>query len=196
MKVTCTADQGCLNAVCIDNPCKAAEDAKSSAGCDYWALKTALRPQADGACFASFVANTWAKNVHLSVTYDGAALDPATFAYIPKIDAGRRRQLQRLTTRWVVCLQEKSRSCFSRGTRKASVSSIVRSPRRLPIETGFSGTGIGKAFHITADYPVTAYQMVPFKRRNVRQVTSATLLAPNKCLGHQLHCDQRVQGDS
>src|SRR4051812_36410117 len=30
----CTVDQGCANGMCIDNPCTAAEQSKSSYGCD------------------------------------------------------------------------------------------------------------------------------------------------------------------
>ena len=54
----CSVDQGCANATCIDDPCKAAELSKSSYGCDYWALKTAQTQAANGACFAAFIANT------------------------------------------------------------------------------------------------------------------------------------------
>jgi hypothetical protein len=44
-----SADQGCFNHACIDNPCQAAEESRSSLGCDYWALKTAQRAEAPGA---------------------------------------------------------------------------------------------------------------------------------------------------
>lgn len=181
VKTKCTADQGCLNGKCSDNPCKAAEDAKSSAGCDYWALKTALRPQADGACFAAFVTNTWAKNVHLNVTYDGAALDPATFAYIPKIDAGGAVNYTPYSAAAGLPPGEVAILFLSRYSEGVSVIDCPK-PAALPNETGFSGTGIGKAFHITADYPVTAYQMVPFNG-GTAAVTSATLLLPTSAWG-------------
>ena len=83
VQTTCTSDQGCANGTCIANPCMAAEVSKSSYGCEYYALKTAQRPEADGACFAAFVANTWSKPVHLQVEYGGQMLDPSTFAGIP-----------------------------------------------------------------------------------------------------------------
>lgn len=181
VKVACSPDQGCLNGECINDPCKAAEDAKSSAGCDYWALKTALRPQADGACFAAFVANTWAKNVHINVAYDGAALDPATFAYIPSIDAGGLVTYTPYDAVAGLPPGEVAILFLSRYSEGVSVIDCPK-PAALGLETGFSGTGIGKAFHITADYPVTAYQMVPFNG-GTAAVTSATLLLPTSAWG-------------
>ncbi|MBK9258753.1 MAG: IgGFc-binding protein [Polyangiaceae bacterium] len=177
----CTADQGCLNGACIDNPCKAAEEAKSSAGCDYWALKTALRSTTSGACFAAFVANTWEKSVHINVAYDGSALDPAAFAYIPTIGAGGvvnyapYDPVAGLPPGAVAIL------FLSRYSMGGSVIDCPK-PAALGLETGFSGTGIGKAFHITTDYPVTAYQMVPFNG-GTAAVTSATLLLPTSAWG-------------
>jgi len=79
---TCGAEEGCVGGKCIPNPCAAAEASQSSYGCDYWALKTALRPQADGACFAAFVTNTWAKPVHIQVERGGQKL-PDGFIYVP-----------------------------------------------------------------------------------------------------------------
>src|SRR5688572_12670924 len=39
---TCPDDKGCFSAKCDKDPCEAAELSKSSYGCEYWALKTAL----------------------------------------------------------------------------------------------------------------------------------------------------------
>jgi hypothetical protein len=177
----CTADEGCLNGECIADPCKAAEGAKSSAGCDYWALKTALRPQADGACFAAFVANTWAKSVHINVAYDGGALDPAAFAYIPTIDAGGVVNYNPYDPVAGLPPGQVAILFLSRYSEGVSVIDCPK-PAALGVETGFSGTGIGKAFHITTDYPVTAYQMVPFNG-GTAAVTSATLLLPTSAWG-------------
>jgi len=172
----CTADQGCANATCIDNPCLAAEQTKSSYGCDYWALKTALRPQADGACFAAFVANTWAKNAHLQVAYDGQSLDPATFAYIPSIGANGTIQYNPYNANTGIPQGEVAILFLSRFSGGGSVVDCPK-PAALDLETGFPGTGVGKAFHITSDYPVVAYQIVPFNG-GTAAVTSATLLLP------------------
>ncbi|HSO00611.1 MAG TPA: hypothetical protein VLS89_20105, partial [Candidatus Nanopelagicales bacterium] len=81
----CTADQGCANAQCIDNPCEAAIQSKSSYGCEFWAVKTALGANASGACFAAFVANTWEKPILITVERNGASLNVANFARIPVV---------------------------------------------------------------------------------------------------------------
>lgn len=177
----CTPDEGCLNAVCIPDPCKAAEGAKSSAGCDYWALKTALRPQADGACFAAFVTNTWEKPVHINVGYDGSALNPGTFAYIPSIDGSGGVTYTPYDPIGGLPPGQVAILFLSRYSEGVSVIDCPK-PAALGLETGFSGTGIGKGFHITTDYPVTAYQMVPFNG-GTAAVTSATLLLPTSAWG-------------
>ena len=81
---TCMSDKGCYNAACDKNPCEAAELSRSSYGCEYWALKTALLDEAKGACFAAYVANTWSTPVKINVDYAGQVLDVAKFAYVPK----------------------------------------------------------------------------------------------------------------
>lgn len=179
---TCTADEGCLNGACVQDPCKAAEEGKSSLACDYWAVKTALRPQQDGACFAAFVANTWAKNVHLNVAYDGAALDPATFAYIPTVAAGGVVNYKPYDAVGGLPPGEVAILFLSRNPAGGGSVPDCPKPAAKSIETGFSGTGIGKAFHITTDYPVTAYQMVPFGG-GTAAVTAATLLLPTSAWG-------------
>jgi hypothetical protein len=181
VKKQCTADQACANAECIDDPCKAAAVSQSSLGCDYWALKTALRPQADGACFAAFVANTWAKPVHLDVSYDGNTLNPATFAYTTTIDANGNVAYTAYDAVAGLAPGEVAILFLSRYSQGVSVIDCPK-PAALDIETGFSSTGRGKAFHITADYPVVAYQMVPFNG-GTAAVTSASLLLPTSAWG-------------
>jgi hypothetical protein len=175
MITPCTVDQGCSNAACIDNPCKAAEESRSSYGCDYWALKTAQRPQADGACFAAFVTNTWGKPVHLKVDRGGVDLAPETFTYIPSgqgqtitytpYDAAKGLAVGQVAILFLA--------------RKNAGGSVVNCPKpaAMSTEAGVVGTGRGSAFHITADYPVVAYQIDPYGGGQAA-ITSATLLLP------------------
>lgn len=79
----CGGDQACLAGVCGDDPCGAAEAAKSSYGCDYWAVKPDLISAAFGACFGAYVANTWSVPVHIDVSRDGQDLGHA-FIVIPQ----------------------------------------------------------------------------------------------------------------
>jgi hypothetical protein len=176
----CDVTQGCANGVCVDGPCMAAEVSKSSYGCDYWALKTAQRTQADGACFVAFVANTWGAPVHLAVERDGKALDPTQFAAMPQgqgkmltytpYDAAAGIPVGQVAILFL--------SRFSGG----SVANCPVAPS-TSAETGVSfddtgnATGVGQAFHIGTDYPVVVYQMTPYGG-GTAGVTSATLLLP------------------
>ena len=170
----CSAEEGCANGKCIPDPCAAAEASRSSYGCDYWALKTALRPQADGACFAAFVTNTWSRPVHIQVERGGQAL-PDGFIYVPvmqgmALDYAPYDPVGGLPVGQVAILFL-ARSPFG--------GSVVDCPRPAAIgkEVGVSGTGLGEAFHITTDYPVVSYQIVPYGGAQ-SYVTSATLLLP------------------
>jgi IgGFc binding protein len=171
---TCTADQGCANGQCIADPCQAAEVSKSSYGCDYWALKTALRPQADGACFAAFVANTWGKPVHIQVDRGGQKL-PDGFAYIPE-SVGQTIKYVPYDPAAGLAVGQVAVLFLSRNPFGGSVVDCPV-PAAVSEDTGVVGTGRGKAFHISTDYPVVAYQIVPYGGAQA-YVTSATLLLP------------------
>jgi hypothetical protein len=178
VQTACTPEQGCANGTCIDNPCMAAEVSKSSYGCDYWALKTAQRPEADGACFAAFVANTWSLPVHLKVEYDGQALDPTMFAGIPQ-GQGQSLTYQPYDATAGIPVGQVAIVFLSRSSKGGN---LVNCPMTAAIngaagETGVAGTGLGNAFHITSDYPVVAYQMTPYGGGQAA-VTGATLLLP------------------
>jgi len=170
----CTVDQGCANGQCIDNPCKAAELSKSSYGCDYWALKTALRPQADGACFAAFIANTWEKPVKITVERNGQTLPVANFARIPQ-GQGQAITYAPYDANAGLGIGEMAILFLSRDPNGNVVN--CPAPAALAQETGVTGTGIGQAFHISTDYPVVAYQILPYGGGQAG-VTSATLLLP------------------
>lgn len=169
----CTSDQGCHNAECIDDPCTAAELSKSSYGCDYWALKTGLLEEAKGACFAAFVANTWSTPVQINVEYDGQSL-PVDFAYIPK------GQGDAIT-------YEPYDPAAGLGVGEVAILFLARNqfgfvidcpePAAISGEVGVEGTGRGKAFHITTDRPVVAYQILPYGG-GPSAFSSATLLLP------------------
>lgn len=171
----CGDEQGCANGECIDDPCEAAELSKSSYGCDYWALKTALRPQADGACFAVFVANTWAKPVHLTVERDGQPLPVSDFAGIP-VGQGPALTYEPYDEATGLPPGKVAVLFLSRALLGGSVVECPV-PAAISEETGVSGTGRGAAFHIQSDYPVVAYQISPYGGAQA-YVTSATLLLP------------------
>jgi hypothetical protein len=171
---TCPADKGCYNAGCELDPCQAAEKSRSSYGCEYWALKTALLNEAKGACFAAYVANTWSTPVKISVDYDGKPLDVAKFAYVPK---GQGSSITYEPYDAVNGLSVGEVAILFLARNKLGFVVNCPKPAAIDTEVGVSNTGMGKAFHITTDVPVVAYQILPYGG-GPSAFTSATLLLP------------------
>jgi len=172
---TCTGDQGCANGACIGDPCQAAEVSKSSYGCDYWSLKTELIGEGAGACFAAFVANTWSTPVHLQVEYQGQQLPVANFTRIPQ---GQGQGLTYAPYDPAAGLPpgEVAILFLSQGP-GGSFMPACPVPAALAEEAAVTGTGLGDAFHLTADRPIVAYQILPYGGGS-SAATSATLLLP------------------
>ncbi|MGK4006077.1 IgGFc-binding protein [Sorangium sp. So ce1036] len=175
---TCGPDEGCVNAECVPGPCEAAKRSKSSYGCDYWALKPALLTESSGACFAAFIANTWEKPVHIKVERDGVELPIASFAGIPsgqgQVEFEPYDEVNGLGVGQIAMLFLSRRNIAGAGLPACPLPPAFSGATG---ETGVAGTGIGSAFHITTDYPVVAYQIVPYGGSE-SAVTSASLLLP------------------
>ena len=159
--------------------CEAAALLKRSDGCDFWAVKTQLLKEADGACFAAFIANTGDEPAHIALEFNGQSLPVAPHTRIP---VGQGLDLQFTPYDAVAGLPvgEVAIIFLSRGPGthpKCPVPSAA-----VPFETQVVGTGRGQAFHITSDVPVAAYQTLPFGGGSAA-VTSATLLLPTSVWG-------------
>lgn len=186
---TCTPSamyQTCKGSSCVnDDPCTVAQESRSSYGCDYWAIKTAQRAQADGSCFAAVVANAWSKPMKIAVSYDGATIDHKTtpFAYIPKAQ-GQNITYQPYDPDSGLPVGEVAILFLSQA--KNGTTPCPRFPALNNVETGVvrvgggvnAETGRAKAFHITTDSPAVAYQISPYGG-GAAAVTAATLLIPS-----------------
>jgi hypothetical protein len=176
---TCADGMTCAFGTCTSDPCQAAQKSGSSIGCDFWALKTDVIFQGQGACFAAFLANTWSTPAHIQVERDGQML-PATAIKIPK-GQGFNLTYENYDPAVGLPPGEVAILFLSRGPGLFIIPDCPV-PAALPVETGVAGTGIGKAFHITTDTPVVAYQMLPFGG-GASAMTSATLLLPTGVWG-------------
>lgn len=174
----CDSDKGCSNGKCTEDPCAAAEKAQSSFGCDYYALKTGLLPQADGACFAAFIANTWSVPVKINVEYDGMSL-PMDFAYVP---TGQGSSITYMPYDQATGLGPGEVAVLFLARNQFGFVVDCPKPAAISDEVGVADTGIGKAFHITTDYPVVAYQILPYGG-GPSAFSSATLLFPTSAWG-------------
>jgi hypothetical protein len=171
---TCTNGTYCVDAECVAmTPCEAAELLKGSEGCEYWAVKSELIAEGDGSCFAAFVANTWDQPVHISVEYGGQQLPIANFARIP---SGQGQNI----------VYQPYDANAGLPPNEVAILFLSRGPGGFPVcpagpgvaqETHVYGTGFGQAFRISTDFPVAAYQMLPYGGGSVA-ATSATLLLP------------------
>jgi hypothetical protein len=169
----CSADTACLAGECSPDVCGAANAAKSSYGCDYWALKPDIISEVRGACFAAFVANTWSSPVHINVEYDGKPLS-GEFIRIPQ---GQGASLTYSPYDPVQGLPVGEVAALFLAHDSQGQGLKCPFPPAVDAPSGVIGTGFGSAFHITTDRPVVAYSIMPFGGASA-QATSASLLLP------------------
>jgi hypothetical protein len=168
--------------------CEQASQTKSSVGCEYYALHMDGTFAAKNACFVTFVSNTFDLPVHLDVSFDGKALDASTFVKIPR-GTGRAIKYDDFDSN--AGLQPGDVGIlFLAGPPDPGTPTPedVNTPVPCPVAPALStltqihGTGIGRAFRIRTDYPVVAYQMLPYGGGGAA-VTGATLLMPTTAYG-------------
>ncbi len=175
----CPDDQGCGGSSCVP-ACDSATANRSTFGCDYYAVDPDIIPEAAGACFAAFVANTWTTPVTLTADWGGAPLSIANAARIPS-GAGQSLSYKALTggklqPGEVAIIFLNRFGSGGLGQFNFNCPSGV-TPGVTNADGATHGTGIGKAFHITSDRPVVAYDIFPFGGGQ-SAATSATLLIP------------------
>ena len=171
---TCPADQGCGAQGCVP-ACQAAQENKSTIGCDYYAIDAPSIEVAQGSCFAAFITNTWTSPVTIAVERAGQTFDASTFARVPS-GSGQSLTYAPLTNGMLdpgqvaIVFLAGGQSSFA--------------PCPAGITTAISGfdpaqndTGIGAAFHLTTSAPVVAYDIFPYGGGQ-SAATSATLLLP------------------
>ncbi|MFO0546887.1 MAG: IgGFc-binding protein [Polyangiaceae bacterium] len=168
----CDPNQGCAGGMCIDDPCEAARQSKSSYGCDYWALKTDIISDGSGACFAAFIANTWDTPVHITADRGGQPISPSSIA----IPNGQGMGLTYTPYDPNAGLAPGEVAILFLSREDGFLPACPVAPA-LSGNSGIVGTGLGTAFHITTDRPIVAYQILPYGGGS-SAATSATLLLP------------------
>jgi len=170
----CGQGSYCVDGGCVPlSPCEAAKLFKGSEGCEYYAVKSELISDAAGSCFAAFVANTSDSPVKLTVEYAGQTLNVADFTRIPQ-GQGQNIVYQPYDANVGLPVGEVAILFLSRGP---GGFPNCPAPAGIQQETHVVGTGLGQAFRIATDFPVAAYQMLPYGGGSVA-ATSATLLLP------------------
>jgi IgGFc binding protein len=176
VKQTCLADNGCdIQTVTCINACAAAEGAKRSIGCEYYAVfMDQLNPDS---CFAVFVANTWDTSAHLTVERDGVDMPVENFTYLTQ---GQGPALTYVALGANGLSPGKVAIMFLAGPDGTPAQDNPVCPKPSAVPNGamlFNKSGIGKAFKITSDVPVVAYQINPYGG-GYAAVTGSSLLLP------------------
>jgi hypothetical protein len=170
--------------------CESAQQARSSVGCEYYAIHMDGLFGANNGCFVAFVANTSTSSAHVDVTFAGEALDLASVAKIPRgsgraITYGDYDPTAGLPPGEVAVLFLAGPPDPIPADQEADqpANPNLQTPIRCPVAparstlTQIHGTGISNAFRIRTDNPVVAYQMLPYGG-GYAAVTGATLLLP------------------
>lgn len=174
--VACPPDQGCAKGKCVP-ACDAAAESKGSLGCKYRVATPGFYTSYASPCFAVFVANAWSESAQLEVERDGTTYDVTKF--------GRIAEPGQPETSWdpvpasgipsgkvaVLFLQAASVGSASGGRDSCPVTTAITGG------TGLVDTGRGKAWSITSNLPVTAYDIMPYGGAS-SFLPSAELLIP------------------
>jgi hypothetical protein len=179
--MACPPDQGCTGNGC-GPACDSAKVNKSTFGCDYYSVDPDIISVGEGACFAAFIANTWTSPVTITADWGGQALPVATTARVPN-GTGQSLTYQPLANGQlppgqvaIVFLDH-----WANGQPPQPPLNFA-CPQGITAavegkDGAVHGTTTGKAFHISTDRPVVAYDIFPFGGGQ-SAATSATLLIP------------------
>ena len=151
--MTCPGNLACSGGQCI-NACDAAKANKTSVGCEYYSFRTN-----SGGCYAIFLANTWNSAVTITADFNGQNLTVPTFARIPKGN-GASITYQALPNGKLPPDEVAILFIQNNGGIVCPAPSADQQGSLSGLSPG--GTAYGRAFHITTDAPVVAYDIDPY----------------------------------
>ncbi len=186
---TCPPDEGCAGGVCV-GACAAAGASKGSVGCDYVVPTPSFYINIAPPCFAIFVANTWVADVDITVsrgaqTYDvthfgriaQAGVDPTSWAAVPATGLPPNEV--------AVLFMSQDPSSSNRTPLTCPINPAISQQFGTDLPgAGFTTqlTGVGTAWHLTTDLPVTMYDILPYGGA-ASYLPSAELLFPTSAWG-------------
>jgi hypothetical protein len=180
---TCNPDQGCADGACVP-ACAAAAGSKANFGCAFIVPTPPAYPPALPPCFAVFLANTWGQPAKFTVARGGVDLDITTAARLATPGVAPKD--------WPPVPAEgipaDSVAVVFLSSDPNSIMPENQVPLSCPVKpavnasTVIKGSGRGAAFTISADIPVTAYDILPFGGAR-SHFPSAELLFPTSVWG-------------
>jgi hypothetical protein len=179
---TCPSDQGCANGHCV-SACDSAQANQTAIGCDFFMQNLPPDQTGTGSCYAVLVANTWNAPITIDVEYAGSK---ATGDFVRRAGAnGSLSPLQngQLSPNELGIVFLSAYSYPFGGSPVFWVGCPTGvTPAYTADVANLTGTGIGKAFHVTTSAPVAAYDIYPFGG-SASYITSASLLLPTSAWG-------------
>ena len=185
---TCPPDQGCAAGICVP-ACQAAAASKGSIGCDYVVPTPSFYAFIKPPCFAVFIANNWPSDVKLTVSRDGTTYNVTQFGRIAGPGAATTWAAVPSTGvppgKVAVLFMSHDPASVNGGPLTCPITPAiaVSGGSALPGSgSSASVTGRGKAWHIVADAPITAYDILPYGGAK-SYLPSAELLFPTTAWG-------------
>lgn len=182
----CPSSQACAAGACVP-ACEAVADLAGTVGCDFWAptppfLGNGQGAQYEGPCFAVFLANAWNGPANITVSRGGQSIDVGQYGRIPRAN-GNTITYEAippggLPPDEVAILFLSHRP----GVNNAGNTLECPVPPALLQDTAVPLTGIGQAFHVTSDAPLSAYDINPYGGA-LSFLPSASLLFPASSWG-------------
>ena len=180
--MTCPPDQGCLEGKCVA-PCDAADGSHSTLGCTYYAIQAPMTggdkgSSLRGGCFASVVVNQWPTPVTLSVSRAGTSFSAESVGRLLGTD-GMGNLVYDPLPGGVLPPNQAAVLFLSRDPTLSNntVACPAGTSPAISTDGAAEETGLGDAFQISTDRPVTAYSVFPWGGAP-SYVPSATLLFP------------------
>jgi hypothetical protein len=166
-------------------PCDAARANKASVGCDYRVIHMSGEGHSQGGCLVAFVANTWNTPVHITASFDGKPIDVGQYAKIPQGKGPSTTYAPYDPVKGLdpseVAILFLAADPADHGTTGVAAQCPV--PPAIASNDSYVHyynsvfTGRAPSFSIKTDYPVVAYQMMPYGG-GWAATTGATLLLP------------------
>lgn len=184
VQFTCPSDQGCFQGQCIP-ACEAASKTQGSIGCDYYAPDPPFYANGTGpsgyfgTCYAVFLANTWSRPVKITVERDGQTYDATQFGRIPK-GQGASTVYDTIPATGLPPNEVAVLFLSHQPGAKHELGSPLTCPvtPAVTVDAAIQGSGNGgKAFRVSTDTPVTAYDILPYGGAK-SYLPSASLLLP------------------
>jgi hypothetical protein len=186
----CISTEGCANGRCVP-ACEAAAAAHGSLGCDFVLATPSFDPYPGGTpCFEMVVANAWGLNATFQLSRAGVSYDAAarTFLVSDGVDEGNWTKLSSagLPSGDVAVVPLGSGDY---GICLGGAPFMNNGPGAAVFTGKAAATGVGKAFHVVTNVPVTAYDYMGHFFTDYlyagegNDLTSAELVLPTSAWG-------------